>query len=58
MRSLRALTVTMVLVSLSPIQAESRTLAAPDTVVVQSGSLTLRGLLWKSEGAGPFPAVL
>ena len=48
----------MVIVSPLPIQAESQTLAAPDTVVVQSGSLTLRGLLWKPEGVGPFPAVL
>ena len=31
---------------------------APDTVVVHSGSLTLRGLLWRPDGPGPFPAVL
>ena len=31
---------------------------APDTVVVRSGDLTLRGLLWTPAGAGPFPAVL
>jgi dienelactone hydrolase len=48
----------MVIVSTLPNPGESQTLAAPDTVVVRSGSLTLRGLLWKPEGAGPFPAVL
>ncbi len=31
---------------------------APETVTFQSGTITLRGLLYKPEGAGPFPAVL
>lgn len=31
---------------------------APDTAIVQSGRLELRGLLWRPEGEGPFPAVL
>jgi len=31
---------------------------APETVVVPSGSVTLRGLLWRPAGRGPFPAVL
>jgi carboxymethylenebutenolidase len=30
----------------------------PDTVIVQSGALRLRGLLWRPLGRGPFPAVL
>lgn len=30
----------------------------PDTVVVKSGNLSLRGLLWTPAGPGPFPAVL
>jgi dienelactone hydrolase len=30
----------------------------PDTVLVQSGGLALRALLWQPSGAGPFPAVL
>lgn len=30
----------------------------PDTVVVRSGALTLRALLWRPRGTGPFPAVL
>ena len=32
--------------------------AAPDTVSVTSGRLTLRGLLWRPPGKGPSPAVL
>ncbi len=30
----------------------------PDTVVIANEGLELRGLLWRPEGAGPFPAVL
>src|SRR5262245_30909331 len=30
----------------------------PDTVVVRSGALTLRALVWRPPGRGPFPAVL
>jgi carboxymethylenebutenolidase len=30
----------------------------PDTVLVQSGGLELRALLWHPKGRGPFPAVL
>lgn len=31
---------------------------APDTVVIPSGRLKLKALLWKPDGRGPFPAVL
>src|SRR5436190_21568475 len=34
------------------------TAASPDTVAFQSGTITLQGLLYKPDGAGPFPAVL
>jgi dienelactone hydrolase len=37
---------------------EDQSLLGPDTVVVQSGVLTLRGLAWRPHGKGPFPAVL
>ena len=30
----------------------------PDQVVVQNGTITLRGLLWRPPGPGPFPAIL
>ncbi len=32
--------------------------AVPETVMVRSGRLTLRALLWRPQGRGPFPAVL
>jgi carboxymethylenebutenolidase len=32
--------------------------AQPEIVAVRSGTLTLRGLLWRPAGAAPFPAVL
>lgn len=35
-----------------------RAVVGPDTVVVHSGTLTLRALVWRPQGAGPFPAVL
>jgi carboxymethylenebutenolidase len=41
----------------SPIAARAEG-QGPDTVVVQSGALSLRALLWRPEGRGPFPAVL
>jgi dienelactone hydrolase len=33
-------------------------LGKPDTVLVQSGTLALRAVLWRPLGRGPFPAVL
>ena len=42
--------------SLPPVQTPP--FGVPDTVVVHSGALTLRGLLWRPDGPGPFPAVL
>lgn len=38
--------------------AGGRPISAPEEVVVPSGDLRLRGLLWRPAGPGPFPAVL
>ena len=35
-----------------------RPVVGPDTVEVHSGTLTLHALVWRPQGAGPFPAVL
>ena len=35
-----------------------QTVSGPDTVVVHSGRLQLRALVWRPKGKGPFPAVL
>ena len=40
-----------------PIKRQT-TQGQPDTVVVRNGSVTLRGLLWRPNGRGPFPAIL
>lgn len=36
----------------------SQTVPAPQTIVVRTGSLKLRSLLWQPKGRGPFPAIL
>jgi dienelactone hydrolase len=41
----------------SPLVARAE-IQAPDTVVVPSGQLRLKALLWEPSGRGPFPAVL
>lgn len=38
--------------------ADGQVSGRPETVVVQSGSVTLHGLLWRPRGHGPFPAIL
>lgn len=38
--------------------SEGQGVVGPDTVVVQSGALRLRGLFWRPHGRGPFKAVL
>lgn len=42
----------------APIQTYGQTREGPDTIVVQSGALKLRALLWRPHGNPPFPAVL
>jgi carboxymethylenebutenolidase len=39
-------------------RADSSATIPPETVVLPSGMHTLHALLWRPEGAGPFPAVL
>lgn len=36
----------------------AQTALRPDTVAIRSGRLTLRGVLWRPAGSGPFPGVL
>lgn len=40
----------------SPVTCQS--VAGAETVVVHTGTLDLRGLIWRPHGVGPFPAVL
>lgn len=39
-------------------RAEDQTSGGPETVIVRSGTLRLRALLWRPQGRGPFPAIL
>jgi dienelactone hydrolase len=47
-----------VLLHLGAFWAEGQAIPSPQTIVVRSGSLKLRALLWQPKGSGPFPAVL
>jgi len=47
-----------VLTSALPVTPEVPASGGPETVVVHNGSLTLRALLWRPRGRGPFPAIL
>src|SRR5438034_7541792 len=38
--------------------SEGQTSGGSETVVVRNGSVTLRALLWRPQGRGPFPAIL
>jgi dienelactone hydrolase/mannose-6-phosphate isomerase-like protein (cupin superfamily) len=46
------------LVLVSPREAVTQAIIGPDTVAVTSGQFTLRGLVWRPAGNGPFPGVL
>lgn len=46
------------LIDVTAVRARGQTLAEPGTVVVPSGNLQLRALLFRPKGNGPFPAVL
>src|SRR5690349_621203 len=39
-------------------RAVSQSVSGPDTVVIPSGALHLRGLLWRPTGPGSFPGIL
>lgn len=39
-------------------RARGQSIGTPETVVVHNGAITLHALLWRSQGRGPFPAVL
>lgn len=48
----------LVLISALAATAEGQASRGPETVVVHSGTVTLRALLWRPLGRGPFPAIL
>jgi dienelactone hydrolase len=58
MAKLRVFNLPIPIASIVPVPTASQALSTPETVVVQNGGLTLRGLFWRPNGGGPFPAVL
>src|SRR5215475_12786945 len=58
MTNLRVLVFGLALIAAAPVCSQGQSLSPPETIVVQSGALKLRGLLWLPAGRTPFPAVL
>jgi carboxymethylenebutenolidase len=58
MATLRVFNLPILCAAIVPVPTDDPALSMPETVVVQNGGLTLRGLLWRPSGGGPFPAVL
>jgi dienelactone hydrolase len=48
----------LVLLINSPGYVQAQNFSGPDTVTIQSGALTLKGLFWRPLGNGPFPTVI
>lgn len=57
-RRLASLLLAFVLVVARPCETIAQAVVGPDTVAVNSGLLTLHGLLWRPSGVGTFPGVL
>src|SRR4030095_3001175 len=47
-----------VLFSCAMWKLQAQELIQPDTVIVRSGELALKGLLWNPSGKGPFPGII
>lgn len=57
MKLARVILLTLVIHTMG-VRVEGQTVKGPETVVVPSGTLRLRALLWRPGGSGRFPAVL
>ena len=55
---IKEITFSLILACFSVEQIHAQDFEGPDTVSVQSGQLTLKGLLWRPVGAGSFPSVI
>lgn len=59
MSSLHSMRVALAtVIAFAPCALRAQVLAPPETVVVRSGNLQLKALLWRPNGPGPFPAVV
>jgi carboxymethylenebutenolidase len=55
---IKEITFVIILACCSVELAQAQDFKGPDTVSVQSGKLTLKGLLWRPAGDGPFPTII
>ena len=55
---IKIITIVIILACFSVKQVHAQDPKAPDTVTIESGKLTLKGLLWHPAGAGPFPTII
>jgi carboxymethylenebutenolidase len=55
---IKGITLALVLACYSAEPMHAQDFKGPDTVSVQSGNLTLKGLLWRPAGTGSFPTVI
>ena len=55
---IKEIALALILAFCSVEQTNSQDFRGPDTVSLQSGQLTLRGLLWRPTAAGSFPTVI
>jgi carboxymethylenebutenolidase len=58
MKKLYAFFLAPLLLTLTSAKAHGQTADAPETVVIHNGSATLRAILFRPQGSGPFPAIL
>ena len=55
---IKIITIVIILACVSVKKVYAQDFNGPDTVSVQSGKLTLKGLLWRPAGHGPFPTII
>ena len=55
---IKGIVIALILTCYSVEEMNAQNFKGPDTVLVQSGNLTLKGLLWSPTGQGPFPAII
>jgi dienelactone hydrolase len=58
MAKARLLELALIGIVMAPSVGAGQVSARPDTVVIRTGALVLRALLWRPPGLGPFPAAL
>ena len=54
----RKLILVILVVSFAQQSVFAQNITTPDTIAIQSGELTLKGLLWRPNGSDKFPAIL